>query len=427
MANAAPGRDVRHRGDAGEVGESRPSDAARTGSEVVASGRDFGPLVQTLFRVAACAGRAPLPENVAAGVVADHCGRVEPAIRDYKRKWLARAAPFLRRVVPRGLPTRVVYPFGGGDMLTVLATFPDATEITTISLEGVGDVRSIAAPVSSRLRRDLRTTRHTFTRLLKAAFSGTGELNDAHNSRLPGHLIVVLGALAVHGHEPVSLRYFTLNPDGTIHYLTAEEIETADRASETEKTVHENRTTQRDNRKKKTKTTKKKKKSRELAVSIFSNAELVFRKVGQPDAPEKVYRHIAFNLDDKWMQKDPSLLRHLEAKGTVTAMTKAASHLLWRESFSTIRKYLLDYMEWMISDATGVPANAARAAGFEQITWGRYVGAYFPHPAKKVEKEMIKLWKTNPHQPLDFRYGYFDARHHNHLMITRRITRRKSR
>ena len=42
---------------------------------------------------------------------------------------------------PKDLPTALVYPFGGGDLMAALQLFPEATEITTISLELAGDPR----------------------------------------------------------------------------------------------------------------------------------------------------------------------------------------------------------------------------------------------------------------------------------------------
>ena len=34
-----------------------------------------------------------------------------------------------------------------------------------------------------------------------------------------------LAALSVHGHEPISLRYFDIQPDGAITYLTSDELD----------------------------------------------------------------------------------------------------------------------------------------------------------------------------------------------------------
>ena len=53
-------------------------------------------------------------------------------------------------------------------------------------------------------------------------------------------------------------------------------------------------------------------------------------------------------------------------------MTKAASYLLWRDQFSTIRNFLLEHMEFMVSDSTGIPPVFATKAGFEQTAFGHF-------------------------------------------------------
>jgi hypothetical protein len=195
----------------------------------------------------------------------------------------------------------------------------------------------------------------------------------------------------------VSLRYFKLSPDGTLHYLDEAEIATLERDKAAK---GEDKT--------------------KASLSIFADMELQFRKVGDPNAPIKILRHIAFNLDDRHMAADPSLLRHLEAKGRITAMTKAASHFLWSDDFSTIRKYLLDHMDWMISDSTGVPPKYATRAGFVQDTYGimEWPAAFGTVDNKNAE-DLRKLFKSNPQKDLPFRYGYPDRDHHGHMMITR--------
>ena len=178
-------------------------------------------------------------------------------------------------------------------------------------------MRTVDTLPAKRMQFDLQVVRHSLTRLFDTAYSATGELNSAYNAQLAGQLAIVLGAVMALDYEPVSLRYFTLKPDGAIHYLTDAEIAASEKK-------------------------RKPKQKRELAVSVFTNAELTFRKRGDPAAPVKVFRHIAFDLANKALTKDSSLLAHLKAKGSVSAMTKAASHLLWYNSFSTIRDYLLD-------------------------------------------------------------------------------------
>lgn len=353
-----------------------------------ADGADFAAEAQLLYRDVACGG-PDAPKN-------GHCRSLSSSYERYRRKWLEPAMPFLENLVPGDVPKVVVYPFGGGDLLTALATFPDATEYTTISLEPAGDARKIATVNTKDLDAELTRLRANLASLFSVAHSKTTNLGIEWRSALPGQLVFSFAALAIHGYEPVALRYFDIQPDGSLKYLTAEEIAAQE-----------------------TSLGRKSRSAREKEV--FANAELTFRKVGDAAAPVKTLRHIAFNLDDKHLAADPSLLRHLEAKGKVAAMTKAASHLLWASSFSTIRQYLLDHMAWMISDSTGVPPRHARAAGFAQDTYGKFMGpATFGTVDKRDGDDLVKLFAHNPRTRLPFRtYGYPDNASNGHIVVTR--------
>ncbi|HEX4474405.1 MAG TPA: hypothetical protein VH142_04960, partial [Polyangiaceae bacterium] len=102
-------------------------------------GEDFIESGRELFRVAACGGTSDVPAKLDRWLVDNHCTLLTRMYEAYKARWLAKAEPFLSGVRPSGLPTTVVYPFGGGDLVTALAVFPDATDFTTISLEPAGD------------------------------------------------------------------------------------------------------------------------------------------------------------------------------------------------------------------------------------------------------------------------------------------------
>ena len=153
--------------------------------------------------------------------------------------------------------------------------------------------------------------------------------------------------------------------------------------------------------------------------SVFANVEIQFRPIGDAKAPVRTYRHILANLDDPHQSKDDRVLDHLRKKGKVSVMTKAASFLLWYDDFSAVRDYLLQNMAWMISDASGIPPSYANPAGFEQVTYGTFVGPYFIQDRNNTRAQFVKLWKTQPKRALPFRFGYPDAEKNAHLMITR--------
>jgi hypothetical protein len=298
--------------------------------------------------------------------------------------------------MPAKLPTTVVYPFGGGDLLGALVTFPDARDVTTISLEHAGDPTRLATLDKAKLRNALAAYREASAGLLALHDSTSENMRKLERGGIPGQLSFHLTGMAALGFEPVALKFFKLNDDGTLHYYTHAEIDALA-------------------------ATKAKKVKGGWVDTDFSEAynhmELTFRKAGDPKAPLIVHRHVAWNLADKAFSGS-GLDKFLVAKGKVAAMTKAASYLLWEDGFSKIREYLLANMVWMASDSTGIAPRHAKKAGFVQTTYGTFKGAFLGDANVPTSDAMVQMWQTQPHRKLTFRYGYPDSEQNIHLMIT---------
>jgi hypothetical protein len=368
-------------------------------------GTDYGPQIRAMFRVAACGSDDAIPDRFSIRTIDSHCKEMQEVYKSYKHAWADQAQKFIANLRPKDLTHTVVYPFGGGDLSSALAVYPEAEELTTISLEAAGDIRAIDAITKAQLATDLDTITTDIRRLYHAAHSTTKSLQEASHSVLPGTIMMALAGLAVHDMEPVALRYFDIEPDGSLRYLTNDELDS--RAAEFAAD------------KRGAKAPKKVTHYWYEQDSAFANVEIKFRPRGETNAPLRTYRHIVANLDDTHMKADNRVLKHLAAKGKVAVMTKAASFLLWYDDFSQVRDYLLKNTAWMISDASGIPPSYADPAGFEQVTYGDFTGPYFVIDDKNTRAEFVKMWKKQPHRDLPFRFGYPDAEKHNHMMITR--------
>ena len=387
---------------ASDAGAAAPAAAPAAAGEHPQGGQDFTAEAKLLYRIVACQGDSPLPAHIDAKVVEEHCKKLQQRIDKYRATWVDIASPFIQKLKPEGLPTTIVYPFGGGDLISALTTYPELTEVTTMSLEHAGDPRRIHKVNARQLKDSLDVIIKTSAGLLVANDSKTENLMKGQRGELPGQLSFFLIALAVHGYEPVSLRYVKPTPDGSLKGVTAADIASVE--GKEAKLLH-TRWTAPD------------------FSEAFDNAELVFVKKGSdPKKDTKTHRHFAQNLDNDHFGKDASMQKHLEVKGRICAMTKAASYLLWRDNFSTIRDYLLKNMEFMVSDSTGVPPAFASKAGFEQLTFGRFDASFLgANPA--YNEDFKKLWKNA--QPLEFRYGYLDKSMHYHMLITKKAAAKK--
>ena len=361
------------------------------------AGRDFIAEVDALYRVVACAGDRAIPDHLDSRVVDRHCARLDRRKARYRKRYIGSAQPFLTALQPANLPDTLVYPFGGGDLISALVAFPEAREITTISLEHAGDPRRIRDIDGKKLRGSLSSISREIGGLLSSGSNTSKNLSHAHKNHLPAQLSSFLIGLAVHDYEPVSARYFAIRPDGGLRYLEDADIEALEQK----------------------RATRLKDDWADPNFSVaFSHVELQFRRRGAgPDEPTRVHRHIAANLDDKHIEADPAVLRHLEAKGKVAMLTKGASYLLWRRSFSRVRGYMLDHLVWMLSDSTGIPPRFARRAGMKQTTLGRFRGSLLKADDGHND-DFRALWRTRPRRRLGFRFGYVDNQSNAHILLT---------
>lgn len=370
---------------------------AATGVASAEEPRDFISDAKVFYRVAACGGTEAPPADLDAQVIEKHCAEMAKRYEYITKNYVEKARAFFAPLQPADLPTTVVYPFGGGDLLSALVTYPNATEITTISLEHAGDPTRLAKLTKkTQLRTSLSAFRDAIAGLLSLHDSTSENMRKLEQGGIPGQLSFHITGMTALGFEPVSLKYFTLNEDGTIRYLTQSDIDTL------------------------AKKTAKKKRPSWVDTDFseaYTNMELTFRKAGDPKAPLVVHRHFAWNLGDNGFKGSP-LEKHLQAKGKIAAMTKAASYLIWTSSFRAIRDYLLGNMAWMASDSTGIEPKAAKRAGFVQTTYGIFHGAFLEEAVPGVNEQMLELWDKQPKRRLPFRYGYPDNDKHVHLMIT---------
>jgi hypothetical protein len=356
---------------------------------------DFSQELAALFAVGACAD-VPVPANVAEGsaaIIKRHCDKLHLTQQNYRTKWLAKAEPFMRAHVPANLPRIVVYPFAGGDLSTALTVYPDADEITTLSLEPAGDPRTILTLKKQGLKAGLQDIAYELGFLYNVNFSNTMNMIAAmRGGKLPTQLVFGLSALWMHGFEPVALRYFTVQPDGTLQYLSKSDVALAGDPT---------------------------KMSAAKRNAVFANVEVQFRKKGSTRV--QVYRHIQANLDDAHIAKSPGVFKHLDNKPKIAAMTKAASYLLAWDSFTKVRGFLLGHAVWMISDATGVAPKWGKAAGFEYETWGVFEDTHL-EGGHGVAKSWRDEFTAQPTRKLDFRFGYYDKKLRNHMIIMRTAT-----
>jgi len=387
-------------------------------------GVDFIDDAKLLYRIAACGGTDAVDDKLTK-IVEKHCKAITEKLDKFKAEYFTKNREWFTTVVPKDVPKTVVYPFGGGDLISALVAFPDATEITTISLELAGDPRRLRTLKPTQVQLSLSGLRAEIGGLISNGSNTTENLSAGQHNDLPAQVSSFMLGLVAGGYEPVSMRFFTLDDTGAIHYLEQSEIDAIDKESAKKlkkkpppppKPVAEGEPVPANPPKPVTAKT-------HFWLSpnfslAFSNVEIQYRKIGETTI--RVHRHIGWNLSDGYLKTHPQLIRHLEKKGQVTMLVKGASYLLWSPGFSTVRGYILDHLAWMLSDSTGVPPAFAKPAGMVQETYGMFTGAFLESwQATKHDEDFVELWKTQKKRKLPFRFGYVDMAKQAHLVVTR--------
>jgi len=395
--------------------------SARADDKPDTKGVEFIDDAKLLYRIAACGGTDVVDDKLAK-VVEKHCKTITEKLEKFRTEYFGKNRDWFTAVVPKDVPKTIVYPFGGGDLLSALVAFPDATEITTISLELAGDPRRLKTLKPTAVQLSLGGLRAEIGGLISVGSNTTENLSAGQRNDLPAQVSSFLLGLVAGGYEPVSMRFFTLDDVGDVHYLEKSEIDAMDKEAAAK--------------------LKKQKKAPPKPVTppvegeppppvtakthnwlnpnfslAFSNVEIQYRKVGETAV--RVHRHIGWNLGDGYLKMHPQLIRHLEKKGQVTMLVKGASYLLWSPGFSRVRGYILDHLAWMLSDSTGVPPAFAKPAGMVQETYGSYTGAFLESwQATKHDEDFVALWKGQKKRRLPFRFGYVDMTKQAHLVVT---------
>jgi len=365
-----------------------------------APGADFIADAKLLYRIAACGGAEPV-DAALQKIVDRHCKLVLDRIAKFRAMYFDKGRAWFDKVEPPDLPATVVYPFGGGDLLSALVAFPNATEITTVSLELAGDPRRLRTLSPAAVDQSLGALRAEIGGLISVGSNTSENLSNQQRNDLPGQVSSFLLGLVAGGYEPVAMRYFTLDDTGDLHYLDQAEIDAMDK----EAAAHRPKSLKHDWQ------------SPSFSAA-FANVEIQYRKAGETQL--RVHRHIAWNLGDDYMKLHRQLVRHLEKKGQVAMLVKGASYLLWRGDFALMRDYMLDHLAWMLSDSTGIPPRYARKAGMVQETYGNYDGAFLAGVQDSpIDEEFKDLWKSQRRRYLPFRFGYVDLDKQAHLVVTR--------
>jgi hypothetical protein len=250
------------------------------------------------------------------------------------------------------------YLFSGPDFLYASAFFPNAPTYILCGMEPIGSIPDINTLSSAELNVALTNLRKTVESSLDWSFFITKKMKtDLAGSRLTGTLPILFVFLARTNCTIESIIPVQIDANGNL-------------TEETKKTI--------------------------------PGIRIVFSSEGA--ATQTLY-YFTTDLSDWSVKANPGFLKFCEQQGRGTSLLKAASYLMHRGTFTTVRDFLLRNSDLIVEDDSGIPFRFFSDDHWMLQLYGRYAGPIplfkeFPQP------DLTKAFtQTNPPM-LGFSFGY---------------------
>lgn len=227
-----------------------------------------------------------------------------------------------------GAVRTVFYPFGGSDLVTPFAVFPDAEQVTAIALESVGTPASFAVDAHEKTvvfpERAEELTEPSSVRLVLSAmvsFYSVGYFTvDEPFPSIPVSHVVVLQAIHDLRGAIEVVRAIEPAPDGTAR----------------------------------------------AAAAGAPGLEVVFRT---PDGKRRTYRYFTANLGNTSFPLDGGLARLVASQKPDGVLIKAGSNLIVEPGFTNVRALVTGNARAIVEDGelAGEGGDANAVAGFRHV------------------------------------------------------------
>jgi hypothetical protein len=271
------------------------------------------------------------------------------------RRW---AATHLNTLEAPG--ENVFYPFGGPDALYPTAFFPDASAFTLVGLEPVGAAPDLTALTEKQFDGTLKEMDLYVTPILQISFFRTNDMEVELAER--GTLPILMTFLAGTGYRILDVEMLALSASGTFEPPDGGKAKAA---------------------------------------------RITFLREGA--ATPQTLTYISQDLSEAGLKDGEGFKVLLGNLGRHVTFLKAASYLMHRPSFATIRSAILDGSDAVLQDDSGIPLKYFASDRWALSFFGTYTG-----PIKLfqsfTQKDLVEAYHgSGSVAPLDFGIGY---RHH---------------
>jgi len=273
------------------------------------------------------------------------------------RQWaLTEIQPKLSR------PQCVKYMFGGPDFVHVVSVFPGVPEYILVGLEPLGTVPDFLAMPELELDRYLSHLNYTLRSISRRNFFITKEMReDFGKEGVDGVFPVLLYFASLTGHDVIDASYVKLGADGA------------------------------------------------AVIASASDAEGIWLRIkeenpGALDPPEQNLYYFKTDLSNAGFKGGSPFHKFLSAREGSVGYLKAASFLMHTENFTNIRNYLVGDCQFLLQDASGIPADFM-SQYYNLTFYGKYVGPIDMF-SEYDQPWLHQVYRSGVAKPLPFGTGY---------------------
>ncbi len=275
------------------------------------------------------------------------------AIRDWS---LTEIQPCLSR------PKCVKYMFGGPDFVHVASIFPGVPEYILVGLEPLGTIPNFLAMPDADLDRYLSHLNYTLRSISRRNFFITKEMReDFGKDGVDGVFPVLLYFASLTGHDVVDASHVKLDRKG------------------------------------------------EPVIVGQAEAEGIWVRIREsnPNAlnpPEQNLYYFKTDLSNGGFKGGAPFHRFLSARSDSVGYLKAASFLMHTDDFSNIRNFLVGDCQFLLQDASGVPAEFMNLY-YNLTFYGNYTGPIDMF-SEYNQPWLHQVYRSGVAKPLPFGTGY---------------------
>lgn len=273
----------------------------------------------------------------------------------------------------------IFYPFSGPDFLNIGAFFPNGSEYVLFGLEPTGmpeDIRGLSQP---RLSSALANVQKTLGTILNYSFFRTLDMaRDLHKDDLNGATPILIAFMARTGNRVLDIQNVAITQSGTLRETTVAGI-----------------------------------KSDEIA-----GVRIVFQKPGS-DQPTLLH-YFSLDISDEGLKTKGQIEAYIRSKGSMATYLKAASYLMYRDTFSRIRNLILTKSDFIMQDDSGMPLKS-----FDESIWDLTFYGTYTTPIQlfqsRFQSDLRSVYTTRKNiRDLPFGIGYQWQKGSSNLMVARK-------